>query len=580
MDGIDKRICGMAAAIALCAGPAVADSICFNAIGAPALPGPPPVPGDPADPHWSTVFRFDYHNGTPIADGTMLAGSSGAFLYLQWTVNNVTGFNNSDSVVMAFKDASLNQYDLFVIRPNCDGVGVTQKCDANGPACGAPTACATPNDQPSQQPSFFTGTFDGTNWNWTPATLPAGVVFGAKGDINTANWTVQMKMPFSVAGSYSVPTNFAFYSDVFRVDSNTGTVTELTWPNNAGNLIVTNARNLPPPAQWGNATRGNGPCVGLHLTRLYTNGTLNGAPDPLLINFDRSDMRLMADYSNTGTTNATCVSTMFRIANFGIANNWKQVPSANNPTPAQTVPGLSSGTFTAGPWNVPADPDVNSYKPGANPHQCIRADLSVVTSGCTPSGSGNTFDVASFFQNMDFGHSSVFTREPAEIRGDIAAPPAGKTTNRYDLRAIQTANLTETGARLTIAVHGVRHLGKTVKLPTGRFLSGPPSTFATRGIPELIEYEVVERLPSFGYVIDHALAASERASFQKSFANASSTDLVKAWNLQLQGLPEQKTVKPTPGVSFYTLDIAPTEVVKTTPRVEFVGTGGGSSASR
>src|SRR4051812_24217377 len=121
------RSCSFAAlaAVAAFAGPVVAQTICFNNI----TWGPPTVPGPPDDQHWSFMYRFDYENGTPIPNATMLAGSFGGKLYLQWTVRNASGFSNSDRVVFAFRDSPTiadpsGRRRMLVVQPNCDGTGV------------------------------------------------------------------------------------------------------------------------------------------------------------------------------------------------------------------------------------------------------------------------------------------------------------------------------------------------------------------------------------------------------------------------------------------------------------------------
>jgi hypothetical protein len=622
-----------AAALALLPAPLRADNICFDPLGAPALPGPPAVPGDQNDPHWSTVYRFDYNNGTPSQSGTLQAGSSGGLLYLQWTINNATNFSNSDRVSFAFQD-SAGRFFLLTINPNCDGLGVTQMCNGGVPACGGAAACS--NNQPSFQPAFSQGTYSGSTWTWTPVNLPSPMAFGAgssgPGAGGGNSWFVQLKMPASYTGispgdpTYSIngtPGSWKVYTNAYHVDDAAipPTVTELTWPNNAGNLVYVNAdKDIPPVTSWGSATLGSAGCVGMHLTSLHTDGTLSGTPSPTVINYDRHT-KLMADYANTGAVAGSCVRAQFRLANFGLSSAWQSIAAANNPTspPLAITPG-ATGTFTAD-WDVPHDPNVDLYnptKPGSHPHQCLRVDLFVDTSSCTPSGAGNTFDTATMFQNMDFGHSSVFTREPAEIRGDVVKPlvPGGK--NRLDLKQFSSAELSASGVRLTALFHATRRTGKSVDIPQARERSAcnpgcregtlcvsygpatdrssscrvantikcgiandgiacPPGGVCNNGackvVPAAVKtFEVAEPLPSFGYVVEHVIDAAERTRFQA----ATPSDRQAAWSITMGGL---KQVRSVGAVTTYALELAENEVASATPSIEYVGIGNGGNGT-
>jgi MYXO-CTERM domain-containing protein len=115
-------------------------------------------------------------------------------------------------------------------------------------------------------------------------------------------------------------------------------------------------------------------------------------------------------------------------------------------------------------------------------------------------------------------------------------------------------------------IHGVRHTGKFVDLPTGRFIRE-----GEFGHAETRHFEVTDTIPSFGYVIDHEMTGSERGAFEK----ATKGQKLSAWTTDLAGLEPLRSSDQRIVPGRYTVEVAANDVAHVAPTVEFSGLGQG-----
>jgi opacity protein-like surface antigen len=422
------------------------------------------------DNGWTSSFRYVFQNGTPNSNVVVQGIKDANFIYLSFEVNADPSFDVADMIVLAFDPdgTTANQSRLHIFPLFTTGAG----------AGGAPAIVEYWKDS--------------ATWGGASQSLPAGTLIRVtSAGAGPVAWNVEVKLPTNSAG-LGLPTAspFGFYFNTLVFD-NVGIVGERHWPLSPDSPDISLfPNNTPPASTWGMGDFSGG-CNGVSISP--SDITTNQNPTSKIALNAGNIFSVLVHNNSTNSLGAaipaTQVDATFKIANFGIGNQWALVPAPGNPTSgATTIPTNSTSTISTGTWNLTPG-QVTQYT--ANDHQCILVELD------SPAAN-TTFVNKSAWRNMDFGNASVFER-PAEISGKgYEPPPDGGDFYDFDLvvtteeeRSIPrgtskvAAATNQPIAQLTYIVHGYRH--------TGRYIE----SFRRR-------YEIVEPVGAFGYIVQHA----------------------------------------------------------------------------
>ncbi len=290
--------------------------------------------------------------------------------------------------------------------------------------------------------------------------------------------------------------------------NNVATAAEDSWPPPPDtSLLFDIVTNTPDPNTWGNGNLAGGPCNGVYINNADI--TVNSGTTQL--NFPPGSNTFVANVHNntvsgTGVAQtAPQVQATFFIANFGFPQQqqWTQIPTGNNPPPAQDIGANATQAFTTSPWTVSAA-DLPTYQ--ANPHQCVMVMLDALPASPQKALIVNNAAV----QNMDFPTVQphrIFRGFVAEIATAKFERPEGRDRQIIDLlvRTREVAVSKERGMELAHAkvgrggllwtVDGYRHTSKSIVIGGKKF-------------------EVVTSIGAFGYGLRYASKTAPKWRYQ------------------------------------------------------------------
>ena len=367
------------------------------------------------DTGWTGAFRYVMWNGTALPDGAfqIIQDSSTKHIYLSFQMKHDPTFDTEDSIVLGFDPDNLVLGDgithpnmqRIIIHPVVGGVGATDP--AGKLAAG--------------QIEYWKGWVKGTGWQ-NEQTDPALVTAVARsaGVAGDYSWDVQIRIDNSVLGLPASPKPFGIYVNLVRVDSNSVTDTQFTWPASTplkvlipGDEVVLEGDSLPDPSAFGTGSL-NTACSGVNISTSDITGSHGGT---ISLNQPNQFSVLM---HNSGSQTANKVFATFQIANYGLPtpDDWArpgevfsnlitQDPLPNDATQAGVTIGSGGGTATlsTGMWtpggNIgPTGVSEHDYYQ-ATPDTCIR----VILSSNAPD---TIFSVRSSWNNFETGNTSEF----------------------------------------------------------------------------------------------------------------------------------------------------------------------------
>lgn len=330
---------------------------------------------------WTNSFRYVFENGTSAADGAVQGIKDGDDVYLSFEVN---------------KDVTFDAEDVIVIGIDPDNTAGNRRRLRIFPFAAGTAGSAT--NQPAASVVYQVG--DPGAWGVNQA-LPAGtdikVAYASAGQ--DSKWAVEMKLPS--AGFGIPPVNyFGLYFAVFKINGGDFSYTESRYPSDAtltgSPFADLDAGATPITDKWGNATKGGATCNGVFFSS--SDIATNQIPSNV-ISLNHANVFTVTVHNtskNTGGADvpANGILATFKIANFGLGNQWSPIPAPNNPTPdpGVNIPANGSMPISTGQW-LPANPA--DYDTPATRHQCVLVELD--------SKSKDTFFVnRSTWNNMNF----------------------------------------------------------------------------------------------------------------------------------------------------------------------------------
>ena len=496
------------------------DSICFPPHrGVPGSTGPPVIDGKvEEDVGWEGAYRITYGNGTNIPHMACqaLKHNSDNYIYLSFEIRNDPTFDNDDVIVINFRpDISNGTFAndrKIVIYPVCDNIG------AGGPSC----SITTPDDKINQLPRQIKFYRNSQNW----VEIPAAQIQNYEAKVSSYTdgsdkaWNVELKIPTSTTNGGSqwgnFPDEFLFYYNVIRVTGTT--VSEFRWPESSPE---TNGEvDLYPfyPWEWGKANKSStATCKGVYLSNYMDIGTTNSPsseinfnpPPNTYINTFYANVRNNSEIGGVPQV-AEDVQVRFRLANWGIPSivDWSDIQVSNPPCPNvesnPTCPKDIAAATSGGPgmetfnleWTVP-DAEIPLYQ--SHKHQCLLAELD--------SRSNTRITTKSIYRNMDFEQASKFIRSAEISAKGYGQVTEGSADQEFSLQ-VYTKEYTYGGGSafdtlklstllnkmqldekkpvsvLNYNVHGYRYTGRII-------------------IINEHEYDIVDPVGSFGYVVRH-----------------------------------------------------------------------------
>lgn len=527
--------------------------LCFNqVVGLPVLNPPQndPCTGQPmvplqsphvdgcvkGDPGWTQAFRYVWGNGVdsgtmaPLPPNAAIQGiRDNTFLYLSIEVNNDTGFDNNDLIILTFSPSngmSSSDDRRIHIYPNTTNM---QKAVGSAPRLVQywtdsshwnNQACTGPNNPP------------GCDSLASPKALPAGVAISVSNAMiaGKASWFVEAKIPLA---DFDIPATgrFGFYVNIFRVITG-GIANQYFWPsasaagtsNNGVQLLV--EQHTPTPTNWGEVTQDPAlvsTCKGVSLA--WNDITSNHPPDQIDATCLPGPGPNCATQTNSNTFSALLhnnsvgidgsgnqidisaqgVLATFSIANFGLPSSWTPIPvgtPAGRTGPVDINPN-STATLTTNPAWVITDPNlISNYK--ANPDQCILVELDSTAPSCV----GNPNNCVAFVNRSVKRNMWVLTASEVSKTAEISAkgygpPPAGRSKQEFLLHVSSQHEVLSPKSPVftTMSARGQGGGGRVVSRLTwatdGCRLTGEYATINGT------KYELCDDVGAFGAVVEH-----------------------------------------------------------------------------
>jgi len=323
--------------------------------------------GEAGEAAWGDGFVYELEQGTMDPAATLRG------------VANDTDFFVS---LKAEGNATADEYDtaIFLFNPTGDDTNyhriIVSPCGAGGAGC--PGGGAT-NIVPTIQ--YQTGHKNGTVVEWDGAvqnSVPNVEIKASNGGGGLNNhFAVEMKIPRTALGGFSDNNWMGLLVNGIVADLDTEDAVVYSWPLNqhiTGEIDAVGGTGFPAVAGWGNATLstafGNGVSV------VYNEyGTNHPNPSEIALNGPTSFHAWAINNTSVGGAPVTAedVTATFTIRNFGLGEDWPNVPVGGNPAGPADIPGAEAHLFETAEWTLTPD-QVTDYT--AFPQQCVQVTLS------------------------------------------------------------------------------------------------------------------------------------------------------------------------------------------------------------
>jgi len=332
------------------------------------------------DTGWRGAFRYIFDNktnGTTLPNVIAQGIKDPNNIYLSFELHKSDDFNDSDVIVLTFDPTgdtkAMRRLNIYPVSTG-QGVG---------------------NNLPPRQVDFW---IDQATWNGSPASLPQWLnPLATQTNLRLSTaiagsdraYFLELKIPLTGADSFPLPAgDFGLYLNGIRIINGGTQAAEDSWPPPPDTaLIGPIVTNTPTADTWGNGNLAGGPCNGVFITSQANDITANGGTT--LLNFPDGDPTDPNDPNNPKDTNSFSVvvhnSTVsnqgvapqipptFYIENYGLPSLWQQIPTGNNPAPADDIDPGSTKTFQTSPWLITDPTRLQNFH--NNPHQCVMVQL-------------------------------------------------------------------------------------------------------------------------------------------------------------------------------------------------------------
>jgi hypothetical protein len=435
---------------------------------------PPHTDGTIAgDNGWTSAWRYVFNDGTTpdvVVQGIKDADS----VYLSFEINHDQDFTSGDLITIAFDPSSAPNDEWHLgIRPfQDDGTIAIAKQHWTG--------------------TYVAGAAD-------PATN-VDVAVTPQTNMSDKSWFVEVAIPRTALG-LPASGDFGFYFNVFPSTAPTsgpfGMTREFPWPTERSAVMGGNENVQPDTANWGRGTIAATSCNGVWIdpSDIKTMSTRS----PTWIANDQPNVFVATAHNSSINGSgvfipATNIKATFKIANFGLPNQWAIVRAdlgTSNPTAEQTIPANSGSDFTFKWQFTGTEPSQYAFP---YDHQCILVELDASGAAATMT----TFANKSAWTNMDIGTASRFISAPVVDGRGYGPPPRGQIAHLFQLmtdRAETTFTVpSDTSAARKLEWKPYSEFRYTVR---GCLFSGGQIKIGGQ------EYRICEPVGSFGYVIRH-----------------------------------------------------------------------------
>ena len=401
------------------------------------------VDGEAAEAAWGDGFAYELEQGTMDPAATLRGVANDTDFYISLKAEgNATADEFDTAVFLLNPTGNDTDYHRIIISP----------CGAGGAGCPGGGAV---NIVPTIQ--YQTGQKSGSTVNWNGAvqnSVPGVDIKASNGGGGVNNhFAVEMKIPRSALGGFSDNNWMGLLVNGIVADLNTEEAVVYSWPLDRhiiGEIDAVGGTGVPAVAQWGNATLstafGNGVSV------VYNEfGSNQANPSEIALNAPNSFHAWAINNSSAGGTPvaADAVSATFQIRNFGLGNDWPNVPVSGNPAGPANIPGASAHLFETGVWALNATQQANYT---TYPNQCVRVTLS-------SSDADTVIATPTVMRNMHF----VTINSPFEARAQLSLDGFAKTIDRENPRLLMFENFVnlDPEMRWETRLAGAEQVGET-----------------------------------------------------------------------------------------------------------------------
>lgn len=401
--------------------------------GVPYGPDEPQIDGIIAgDVGWNKSLRYLFQNGTTASDAIVQGLSDSGYIYLSFEVNLNQSFNNDDAIVLVISPGGGAQNDRRIHIYPVSGPDYYDPGDGVG---------AAPDSYPRQVDYWN----DSNTWNNTataikevnPSWLRNNIrVSSANAGPGNLSWYVEMRIPRnnvpanninpSVDSGINFPSSgtFKMYVNIVRVNTKTNPIEadERHWPEDAPGIKRFLETDTPTEDTWGEVSLyssfASASCSGVSINYSSISTNFGYSFHGWNLSLTESNIFDATAYNDSVNSSgsfvmAEDVSATFKIANWGLGEEWVAVPAdsgSTNPTsPPVSIPEATistSGQYTfQTTWTLDADERLD-YTTAS--HQCVLVELD-------STNPGTAFVNKSAYSNMEF----VDTSSPFERRAVI-----------------------------------------------------------------------------------------------------------------------------------------------------------------
>jgi hypothetical protein len=329
------------------------------------------IDGAATDSAWADGFQFKLEQGTTNPAAQLRGVSTATDFYISIKVDGDPGYDQFDSAVFLINpDGAPNNYHRLIIQP----------CGAGGANCSGVGGISNITPVIKYQKDDLAGAT--VPWDAGDTTSVAGADIRASnvpGGTNNS-WQIEMRIPKTGSAFGNFNDNWmGLHASAIVADDPNEEAVVYSWPQNryiTGPIDGIGGTGFPAVAQWGAATLSTAFGDGVSLS--YHEFGTNQA-DPSAIARDAPNIfhawAINNNQTSGGSTLVTAndVTATFTIRNYGLGDNWPNVPVSGNPSAAVDIPPAQAHLFETGAWNLTPQ-QVTDYT--AFPNQCVKVTLS------------------------------------------------------------------------------------------------------------------------------------------------------------------------------------------------------------
>jgi hypothetical protein len=328
------------------------------------------VDGAASEPAWADGFRFELEQGTMHPAATLRGVSTETDFYVSINVQGDPAYDEYDTAVFLINpDGAANNYHRLIIQP-CGGGGAN--CPGGGGNNITPVITYQKDDLAGST----------VPWDAGNTTSVAGVDIKASNVAGGANnsWEIEMRIPKTGSAFGNFNDNWmGLHASGIVADLDNEDAAVYSWPQNryiTGEIDGIGGTGFPAVAQWGSATLSTAFGDGVSLS-YHEFGTNQADPSAIALNAPNifHAWAINNNQASGGPTLVTAndVTATFTIRNYGLGDNWPNVPVSGNPSAAVDIGPAQAHLFETGAWSLTPQ-QVSDYT--KFPNQCVKVTLS------------------------------------------------------------------------------------------------------------------------------------------------------------------------------------------------------------